>query len=77
MTSVEPSLSRLIADLVALGLDHRGERDLRQAEALGQHRRDDAAPTASVEAMPQTTRSAPVVGLIFSIALASTSEVAT
>src|SRR6478735_1823546 len=33
----------LDAHLVALGLDDRGERDLRQAEALGQHRRDDAA----------------------------------
>ena len=32
-------------DLVALGLDHRGERDLRQAEALGEHRRHDARRT--------------------------------
>src|SRR6478736_2409198 len=32
----------LDADLVALELDDRGQRDLRQAEALGEHRRDDA-----------------------------------
>ena len=64
-------------DLVALRLHDRGQRDLRQAEALGQHRRHDAQPDASVEAIPQTTRSAPASALIFSIALASTSEVAT
>src|SRR5213080_972886 len=32
----------LDADLVALELDDRGQRHLRQAEALGEHRRDDA-----------------------------------
>src|SRR6478609_5004738 len=33
----------LDADLVALRLDHRGQRDLRKVQALGEHRGDDSA----------------------------------
>ena len=42
MTSVAVSPSRLIRTWSPCDLDHRGEGDLRQAEALGEHRRDDA-----------------------------------
>ena len=75
MTSVEPSLSRLIRTWspcdsiteasVTCGMPSRS------ASIAG-----TTEPDASVDAIPQITRSAPASALIFSMALASTSEVA-
>ena len=74
MTSVEPSLSRLMRTWSPC--DSTTEASV----TCGMPRRSASIagttePEASVEAMPQTTRSGRSA-LIFSIALASTSEVA-